>query len=112
MQSDKNLILKNRSAFPKMADQSYILQYEKNIMKLLSSLHNPKSAKYGIYYTVVLASISIVLILEGLNLFHLTAMQHMSTYFEGFVALFMLGRHDMGKAFLVNLARVKLIQKI
>ena len=81
-------------------------------MKLLSSLHNPKSSKYGIYYTVVLASISIVLILEGMNLFHLTVMQHMSTYFEGFVALFMLSRHDIGKAFLVNLARMKIVQKI
>ena len=81
-------------------------------MKLLSSLHNPKSSKYGIYYSVVLVSISIVLILESLNLFHLSIIQHMSTYFEGFVALFMLSRHDIGKAFLINLARIKLIQKI
>ena len=81
-------------------------------MKLLSSLHNPKSSKYGIYYTIVLASISVVLILESLNLFHLTMMQHMSTYFEGFVALFMLSRHDIGKAFLINLARIKLVQKL
>ena len=81
-------------------------------MKLLSSLHNPKSSKYGIYYSVVLVCISIVLILESLNLFHLSIVQHMSTYFEGFVALFMLSRHDIGKAFLINLARIKLIQKI
>ena len=81
-------------------------------MKLLSSLHNPKSPKYGIYYTVVLASISIVLILENMNLFHLTLMQHMSTYFEGFTALFMLSRHDIGKAFVVNLARINPIQKL
>jgi hypothetical protein len=81
-------------------------------MKLFSSLHNPKSSKYGIYYTIVLGSISIVLILEGLNLFHLSIAQHMSTYFEGFVSLFMLSRHDIGKAFLVNLARIKLVQKI
>lgn len=81
-------------------------------MKLLSSLHNPKSSKYGIYYTVVLVSISSVLILESLNLFHLSIVQHMSTYFEGFVALFMLSRHDIGKAFLVNLTRIKLLQKL
>jgi len=81
-------------------------------MKLLSSLHNPKSSKYGIYYTIVLVSISIVLILDGLNLFHLSTVQHMSTYFEGFVALFMLSRHDIGKAFLVNLTRMKLVPKL
>jgi hypothetical protein len=81
-------------------------------MKLFLSLHNPKSSKYGIYYSVVLASISITLIVEGLNLIHLSLVQHMSTYFEGFVAMYMLSRHDIGKTFLVNLARIKLVQKL
>jgi hypothetical protein len=79
-------------------------------MKLLSTLHNPKTRKYGIYYSLVLSSISTVLILEGINLIHLTAMEHFSTYFEGFVSLYMLSRHDIGQAFLQNLNHLGLFQ--
>jgi len=81
-------------------------------MKLLSALHNPKSTKYGIYYSVVLASISVILILEGLSLVHLSITEHMGTYFEGFAAMYMLSRHEIGKAFLFNLARIKLVQRL
>ncbi len=81
-------------------------------MKLLSSLHNPKSSKYGIYYSVVLSSISIILILEGLSLIHLSIAEHMGTYFEGFAGMYMLSRHEIGKAFLLNLARINSVQKL
>lgn len=80
-------------------------------MKLFASLHNPKSRKYGIYYSVVLASISIILILEGMNLIHLTIAEHLSTYFEGFCGLYMISRHDIGQAFLQNLNHVGLFQR-
>ncbi|HYL66558.1 MAG TPA: hypothetical protein VEU72_05345 [Nitrosopumilaceae archaeon] len=72
-------------------------------MKLFASLHNPKTRKYGIYYSVVLSSISAILILEGMNLVHLTIAEHFSTYFEGFFSLYMISRHDIGQSFLQNL---------
>jgi hypothetical protein len=72
-------------------------------MKLFASLHNPKTRKYGIYYSVVLSSISAILILEGMNLIHLTIAEHFSTYFEGFFSLYMISRHDIGQSFLQNL---------
>ena len=79
-------------------------------MKLFASLHNPKTRKYGIYYSVVLSSISAILILEGANLVHLTIMEHFSTYLEGFVSLYMISRHDIGQSFLQNLNRMGLFQ--
>lgn len=80
-------------------------------MKFLSSLHNPKSTRYGIYYSVVLSSISIILILEGLSLIHLSIAEHMGTYFEGFTAMYMISRHEIGKAFVLNLWRITLVRK-
>ena len=79
-------------------------------MKLFASLHNPKTRKYGIYYSVVLSSISAILILEGMNLIHLTIAEHFSTYFEGFFSLYMISRHDIGQSFLQNLNRMGLFQ--
>ena len=80
-------------------------------MKLLSAFHDTKSRKYGIYYSIVLASVSIILVLEGLNLVHLTNMQHMCTYFEGFSSLVMISRNDLGRAFLQNLNCVEFFQR-
>ncbi len=79
-------------------------------MKLFASLHNPKSRKYGIYYSVVLASISLILILEAINLVHLTIGEHFSTYFEGFFSLYMISRHNIGQTFLQNLNYLGLFQ--
>jgi hypothetical protein len=81
-------------------------------MKLFSSLHNPKSRKYGIYYAVVLSSISIILVLEGFNLFHLTISEHLSTYFEGFFSLYMISRHEFAKSFILNFASLKFFFKL
>ena len=94
-----------------MEEQSYILKSYKMNMKLFASLHNPQSRKYGIYYSVVLASISVILILEGINMIHLTAAEHFSTYFEGFCGLYMISRHEIGRSFLRNLNQVGLFQR-
>ena len=79
-------------------------------MKLLAVLKDTKSRKYGIYYCIVLAGISLALLLEGLGLFHLSDMQHMSTYFEGLFSLVMFSRNDMGKSFLRHLNCTGLFQ--
>ena len=80
-------------------------------MKLFASLHNPQSRKYGIYYSVVLASISIILTLEGMSMVHLSITEHVGTYFEGFFSLYMISRHDIGRSFLQNLNHVGLFQR-
>ena len=80
-------------------------------MKLLASLHNPQSRKYGIYYSVVLASISIILTLEGMSMVHLSMTEHVGTFFEGFFSLYMISRHDIGRSFLQNLNHVGLFQR-
>ena len=79
-------------------------------MKLLTSLHNPQSRKYGIYYSVVLASISIILTLEGMSMVHLSITEHVGTFFEGFFSLYMISRHDIGRSFLQNLNHLGLFQ--
>jgi len=80
-------------------------------MKLFASLHNPQSRKYGIYYSVVLASISIILTLEGMSMVHLSLTEHVGTFFEGFFSLYMISRHDIGRSFLQNLNHVGLFQR-
>ena len=80
-------------------------------MKLFASLHNPQSRKYGIYYSVVLASISLILTLEGMSMVHLSITEHVGTYFEGFFSLYMISRHDIGRSFLQNLNHVGLFQR-
>ena len=80
-------------------------------MKLFASLHNPQTRKYGIYYSVVLSSISVILILEWMNLVHLTIVEHLSTYFEGFFSLYMISRHNIGQSFLQNLNYLGLFQR-
>jgi hypothetical protein len=63
-------------------------------MKLFSSLHDPKHEKYAIYYSVVLiiVIISITLLVNGL--FEISPIEGTMMFFEGFVALFMLSRHE------------------
>ncbi len=80
-------------------------------MRLFASLHNPQSRKYGIYYSVVLTSISIILTLEGLSMVHLSITEHVGTYFEGFFSLYMISRHEIGRSFLQNLNHVGLFQR-
>ena len=63
-------------------------------MKLFSSLHDPKHEKYAVYYSVVLVVviISITLLVNGL--FKISPIEGTMMFFEGFVALFMLSRHE------------------
>ncbi|HEV2193486.1 MAG TPA: hypothetical protein VGR54_07720 [Nitrosopumilaceae archaeon] len=81
-------------------------------MKLFASLHNPQSRKYGIYYSIVLSSISIILILEGLRLCHLSMAEHIGTFFEGFFSLYMISRHEFAKSFTFNFRDIKLFQRV
>jgi len=63
-------------------------------MKIFSSLHDPKKEKYAIYYSGVLLIVIITVILLITGIFEVNPIEGSMMFFEGFVALFMLSRHE------------------
>ncbi len=81
-------------------------------MKLFSSIHNPKSKRYAIYYSIVLVGVSATILVTTLQYIHQGPLQNIMTFFEGFFSLFMLSRNEqVGKAFLSHLSSIKGIIK-
>ena len=82
-------------------------------MKLFSSLHNPKSRRYVIYYSTVLVVIFVTGILRSVGIIYLTPMEFASLHFEGFMSMFMLVRNEqVGNAFLLHLSKLRIIRGI
>ena len=82
-------------------------------MKLFSSLHNPKSRRYVIYYSSVLVIIFATGILRSIGIIHLTQMEFTSLHFEGFMSMFMLVRNEkVGNAFLLHLSKLRIVRRI
>ena len=71
-------------------------------MKLFSSLHNPTTKKYALYYSIVLVIISISIIAINLQLIYLTFIEKTVMFGEGFFSLFMLTRHENTRKQLCN----------
>ena len=63
-------------------------------MKILASLHDPKNEKYAIYYSVILLVVIISITLLATGVFEVNPIEETMMLFEGFVALFMLSRHE------------------
>ena len=63
-------------------------------MRKFSSLHDPKNEKYAIYYSVVLIAVIITITLLVNGIFQISPIEATMMFFEGFVALFMLSRHE------------------
>ena len=63
-------------------------------MKLFSSLHDPKRARYAIYYSTVLVVVIATTLLLISGKVELTIVEGTMVFVEGFVALFMLARHE------------------
>ena len=63
-------------------------------MKILASLHDPKRERYAIYYSVILLAIIISITLLVTGIFEISPIEGSLMFFEGFVALFMLTRHE------------------
>ena len=63
-------------------------------MKILSSLHDPKRERYAVYYSVILLIVIIGVSLFVTGVFHISPIEGGLMFFEGFVALFMLTRHE------------------
>ena len=82
-------------------------------MKLLSSLHNPKSRRYVIYYSTVLVIVFATGILRSIGIIYLTPMEFTSLHFEGFMSMFMLVRNEkVGNAFLLHLSKLRIVRGI
>ncbi len=63
-------------------------------MKIFSSLHDPKKERYAVYYSVILLVIIISVTLLVTGIFEISPVEGTLMFFEGFVALFMLSRHE------------------
>lgn len=63
-------------------------------MKIFSSLHDPKNEKYAIYYSIILLCIIATVTLLVNNVFEISPLEGTMMFFEGFVALVMLSRHE------------------
>lgn len=63
-------------------------------MKILASLHDPKRERYAIYYSVILLAVIISITLLVTGIFEISPIEGSLMFFEGFVALFMLTRHE------------------
>ncbi len=61
---------------------------------ILSSLHDPKNERYAIYYSVILLIVIITVTLLITGIFEIGPIEGSMIFFEGFVALFMLSRHE------------------
>ncbi len=61
---------------------------------ILSSLHDPKKERYAIFYSMVLLIVTILVTLLVTGIFQISPIEGSMMFFEGFVALFMLSRHE------------------
>ncbi len=80
-------------------------------MDMLSLLHNPKGTKYVIYYTVILVVASGSVVFATVQPFALPVLDRGALFFEGFLSMFMLARHEKtGTAFMAHLRRFGLFE--
>ena len=63
-------------------------------IKILSLFHDPKKERYAVYYSVILLVIIVTIILLVAGILEISPIEGSMIFFEGFVALFMLSRHE------------------
>ena len=82
-------------------------------MKYFSSIHDRKSRKYVIYYSIVLVGVMATVVIETFQFIHQPPIQGTMTFFEGFFSLFMLSRHEkVGSALLSHLSQARHLPKL
>jgi hypothetical protein len=80
-------------------------------VKLFSLFHNPKGNKYVIYYTVILVMASGSVVFATVQPFALPVLDRGAIFFEGFLSMFMLARHEKtGTAFMAHLRKFGLFE--
>ena len=73
--------------------------------------HNPKGNKYVIYYTVILVVASGSVVFATVQPFVLPVLDRGALFFEGFLSMFMLARHEKtGIAFMAHLRKFRLFE--
>jgi hypothetical protein len=80
-------------------------------MKSLSLFHNPKGTKYVPYYTIILVISCGSVVFASVEPFAVPVIDKGAIFFEGFLSMFMLTRHEKtGAAFLAHLRRFGLFE--
>ena len=78
-------------------------------MKLFSSLHDPKKSRYAIFYTGILIVVMITVTLLVTGNFKVSPIEGTMMFFEGFMALFMLSRHEkVSRSFSNHISQINL----
>ncbi|MGI0022837.1 MAG: hypothetical protein ACRD9Q_08260 [Nitrososphaeraceae archaeon] len=78
---------------------------------MLSSLHNPKSRRYVVYYSTVLVVVFATGILRTIGIMYMSPIEFASLHFEGFMSMFMLVRNErVGNAFLAHLSKLHIVR--
>jgi len=66
-------------------------------MKIFSSLRDNKTKRYWYYYMILLSIISITILLMSFGVIEFLSIEGALVFVEGFVALYMLSRHENAK---------------
>ena len=78
-------------------------------MKLFSSLHDPKKGRYATIYTVILVVVMTTITLLVIGIFKVSPIKGTMLFFEGFVSLFMLTRHEqVSRSFSNHISQINL----
>ncbi|MCV0372591.1 MAG: hypothetical protein K5793_03460 [Nitrosarchaeum sp.] len=82
-------------------------------MRFLSTLHNPNTERYGIYYSVVLVAVIGTVLVQNLGLIHMSPIEGGAVFIEGFVSLVMLARHSKTReCFPHHISKLKFMSKL
>ena len=75
---------------------------------MFSSLYSPKNHKYVAYYSTVLLTVIIAVVIININLVNLSPIEKGALIFEGYFSLFMPVRDEkVGKAFFSHISSLK-----
>lgn len=66
-------------------------------MKIFKIFHNPDTEKYAIYYSIVLVVIMGTVLVQNFGLIHVSPIEGIALFAEGFICLIMLARHSRTK---------------
>ena len=81
-------------------------------MGILSTFHNPNTERYGIYYSVVLIAIIGTILVQNFGIIHMSPIEGIAVFVEGFISLIMLSRHSKTKEYFPHhISKIKHIYK-
>ena len=79
-----------------------------HFMRFLKTLHDPNTERYATYYSIVLIAVIGTIFVQTFGLIHISPIEGVALFFEGFVSLVMLSRHSKTKEmFPIHLTKLK-----